>query len=40
VAGSDFQKPQVRPLFEDAIRRTSIGQNGTVLDVGCGPGGF
>jgi SAM-dependent methyltransferase len=27
-------------LFEDAISRTRIGQGDTVLDVGCGPGGF
>ena len=37
---ADFQEPQLRPLFEDAIRRTCIGQGTTVLDVGCGPGGF
>jgi SAM-dependent methyltransferase len=37
---ADFQEPQLRPLFEDAIRRTGVGQDSTVLDVGCGPGGF
>jgi SAM-dependent methyltransferase len=37
---ADFQEPQLRPLFEDAIRRTSIGEGNTVLDLGCGPGGF
>jgi SAM-dependent methyltransferase len=37
---ADFQEPQIRPLFEDAIRRTGIGEGNTVLDVGCGPGGF
>jgi SAM-dependent methyltransferase len=30
----------MRPLFEHAIRRTGIDQDNTVLDVGCGPGGF
>jgi len=37
---ADFQEPQLRPLFEDAIRRSSIGAGKSVLDVGCGPGGF
>jgi SAM-dependent methyltransferase len=37
---ADFQEPQVRPLHEDAVRRTGIRQRSTVLDVGCGPGGF
>jgi SAM-dependent methyltransferase len=37
---ADFQEPQVRPLFEDAIGRTGIGHGKTVLDVGCGAGGF
>ena len=37
---ANFQEPQVRPLFEDAIERTGIGHGTTVLDVGCGPGGF
>ena len=37
---ADFQEPQLWPLFEDAIRRTGIGLGSTVLDVGCGPGGF
>jgi SAM-dependent methyltransferase len=27
-------------LFEDAIRRTGVREGNTVLDVGCGPGGF
>jgi SAM-dependent methyltransferase len=37
---ADFQEPQLRPLFEDAIRRTGVREGNTVLDVGCGPGGF
>jgi SAM-dependent methyltransferase len=37
---ADFQEPQVRPLFEDAIGRTGIGHGKTLLDVGCGAGGF
>jgi SAM-dependent methyltransferase len=37
---ADFQEPQLGPLFEDAIRRTGISEGNTVLDVGCGPGGF
>ena len=37
---ADFQEPQVRPLFEDAIRRAALGPSTAVLDVGCGPGGF
>jgi len=37
---ADYQEPQLRPLFTDAIGRTGIGQGSTVLDVGCGPGGF
>lgn len=37
---ADLQEPQGRPLFEDAIRRTSIGSGRAVLDVGCGAGGF
>jgi SAM-dependent methyltransferase len=37
---ADFQEPQVRRLHERAIRHTGIGHDSTVLDVGCGPGGF
>lgn len=37
---ADVQEPLLRPLFEDAIRRTGIGRGSSVLDVGCGPGGF
>jgi SAM-dependent methyltransferase len=37
---ADFQEPQLRPLFEDAIRRTGIGKDTKVLDVGGGAGGF
>ena len=37
---AQFQEPQGRPLYEDALRRTGIGKGSTVLDVGCGPGGF
>jgi Methyltransferase domain len=37
---ADYQEPQLRPLFTDAIGRTSIGPGNSVLDVGCGPGGF
>jgi SAM-dependent methyltransferase len=37
---ADFQEFHLRPLFEDAIRRTRIDRGTTVLDVGCGPGGF
>jgi SAM-dependent methyltransferase len=37
---ADFQEPQLRPLFEDAIRRNRIGRASTVLDVGCGAGGL
>ena len=37
---ADYQEAQLLPLFEDAIRRAGIGPGKTVLDVGCGPGGF
>jgi SAM-dependent methyltransferase len=37
---ADFQEPQCRPLYEDALRRAGIGAGSAVLDVGCGPGGF
>ena len=37
---ADFQEPRHLPLFEDAIGRTAIGGGTTVLDVGCGAGGF
>ncbi|HTP23036.1 MAG TPA: class I SAM-dependent methyltransferase [Solirubrobacteraceae bacterium] len=37
---ADFQEPQMSALFEDAIRRTGVDLGSTVLDVGCGPGGF
>ena len=37
---ADYQEPQLRPLFEHAVRLTRIGHDSQVLDVGCGPGGF
>jgi SAM-dependent methyltransferase len=37
---ADYQEPQHRPLFENAIRRTGIGAGSAVLDVGCGTGGL
>jgi SAM-dependent methyltransferase len=37
---ADFQEPQHRRLFEEVIRRTAIGKDSVVLDVGCGAGGF
>jgi SAM-dependent methyltransferase len=37
---ADFQEPQVRPLYEDAIRRAGVREGRAVLDIGCGPGGF
>lgn len=37
---ADFQEPQLRPLHEHAIRHTGIAKGRSVLDVGCGPGGF
>ena len=37
---ADFQEPQLHPLYEDAIQRTGIRPDRTVLDVGWGPGGF
>jgi SAM-dependent methyltransferase len=37
---ADFQEPRLRPLYEDAIRRTRIGPARALLDVGCGPGGL
>jgi SAM-dependent methyltransferase len=37
---ADFQEVQLRTVHEDAVRRTGIGPDRAVLDVGCGPGGF
>lgn len=37
---AEFQEPQLRPLYEHAIRHTGIGRDRAVLDIGCGPGGF
>jgi SAM-dependent methyltransferase len=37
---ADFQEPQVFALYAEAIRRIGIRKGGTVLDIGCGPGGF
>lgn len=37
---ADFQEPQCRPLYEDALRRIGVGAGTAVLDVGCGAGGF
>jgi len=37
---AEFQEPQCRPLYRHALGRTRIGKGCSVLDVGCGPGGF
>jgi SAM-dependent methyltransferase len=37
---AEFQQRKRRPDFEECIRSTGIGQGTTVLDVGCGAGGF
>ena len=36
---AELQEPQQRPLYEDAVRRTRIGNGTALLDVGCGSGG-
>lgn len=37
---ADFQEPQAHALHQHAIGHTGIGPASSVLDVGCGPGGF
>jgi SAM-dependent methyltransferase len=37
---ANFQEPQLRPLYEQAIGRAGVRRGCAVLDVGCGPGGF
>jgi 2-polyprenyl-3-methyl-5-hydroxy-6-metoxy-1,4-benzoquinol methylase len=35
---AEFQEPQHRPLYDEAIRRTGISRGVAVLDAGCGAG--
>ena len=37
---AELQEPQHRPKYEDGILRTGVGIGRSVLDLGCGAGGF
>jgi SAM-dependent methyltransferase len=37
---AEHQQSAQRPLFEEALRRADIARGSSVLDVGCGAGGF